>query len=115
MIHKTCPWLLCAVLASTTAWGAEFEFAARVTVLQTVSVTAVPAGDALTVTATLVPAETQDRCLDVCLRAAERPRTGPAMFAANRSATTAGGVQPVFAASLPLVAPDGATVQINLN
>jgi len=65
MIRKYVPWLLCPILASATALGADFQFSARVAVLPSLSVSAASTGDPAPARAILSVSGSQDQCLDV--------------------------------------------------
>lgn len=118
MFRRVCPLLFCAVLASTPVRGADFIFAARVSVLPSLSVSAAPTGDTAAVTETLAMTGMQDQCLDVGLVAtgaataqrATRP-DGPQGTDLIRLVVRDGS--PL--ASHMLGAPASTTVQINLN
>ncbi|MBU0743681.1 hypothetical protein KKA85_08100 [bacterium] len=118
MFRKSSLVLFCAVLASTPAMGADFLFAARVSMLPSLSVSAAPAGDPASAQATLAMSGTQDRCLDV--RWLDGAGTAIDPTASPDDAPTSSpfrldGRGRATVSMLTHRAPAGTTVQITLN
>jgi len=118
MFRTSCLLLISAVLASTSAVGAEFRFNARVTVLPSLSVAASPTGDETSEPTALAMTGTQDQCLDVHWAPAPGLESDPPdlthMAPAGALIRLDGEGRGTFSAANAAV-PAGATLQITLN